>query len=917
MPRRLQIKLVFLLILIGWAVYKLIPTLQYWPLSKQDRQQLQLTDKAKFDRLQIEAIKRGLDLQGGVFLVLEVDPRQTLEGGELADAVEGARRVIEQRVNQYGVSEANVQKIGERRLVIELPGLEDIGAAMRLVGRTALLRFNLLRPSSERDEVFRRIDAALPRLIGAAGVDTLGTAPHAAADTAKPTEQRALFEGEQQEATTGQFEPGQPTPAETTVAPEKPAPEESPLAGITSLSALFEAGPANDYYTSVANRPKVEAILDLVKEHAPELIPSAGEFVFGKTEVLGGRALVPLFYVTSKPEMTGASVQDAQVAQGSSLDIAQAGRPIINFVVKSDSVRLFSSITRRNRGERMAIILDDVVYSAPTIQAHITDGRSVITGMEDREEARSLAIAIRSGALPAEVQVHEQRYVGPSLGSDSIHSSLLAAMLGGSGVILFLILYYRVAGFVATFGQIVNITLLMACLAGLHGTLTLPGVAGLLLTLGMAVDSNVLIFERIREELATGKAPRAAIEAGYKNASSAIWDSNITTFISAVVLYQFGTGPIRGFALVLGIGIFTTVFTALFVTRLVYDTWLTVKTVDEVSIGATFIKNPHFRFLHWRNPWFVGSGTLVGISVLIMIFVGFNWGVDFAGGTRLEVRFEPPVDIARVRESLTNISIGSRTVNLSTSEIKTVDRASDMLITVKQFPDIEAATIDSALRVHLAKTFPASTQGDWVLNAESVGPKIGSELKGSAVYAVIFSLLGILIYLSFRFEWIFAVTATLALFHDVLVTLGVFSIIRHEVSLPVVAAVLTVVGYSLNDTIVVFDRIREELRMYSKRMTYGEILDKAINETLARTIITGGTTLMAVLALLLLTGGVLSDFALILFLGIITGTYSSIYIASAIVFVWHNYQEKKAAEVALAKAGQAAVRARKSKMVKA
>jgi len=908
MSRALQLKLILLLVLLGWTIVELIPTFQYWPLSRQEREELQLTDKAKFDHLQVEAIKRGLDLQGGVFLALEVDPGLTLKGAALADAVEGARRVIEERVNQYGVSEANVQKVGERRVVVELPGLEDISAAMRLVGQTALLRFTLLRPASEREEVVRRIDAALPRLLGGAGIDTsavaaAGVAAATAADTTKKTVAT-------REAPAAQFEPSAPRAPDTAVAKQEAKTGESPLAGLTSISALAETGPGGDLYATDANRPKLEAVLNLVKRFAPDLIPSAGEFLFGKRESLGGRGVFPLFYVNTKSEMTGASVQDAIVAQGSSLDMEQAGKPVIHFTVRSDSVRLFSSLTRRNLNERMAIILDNVVYSAPVIRAHINDGRSEITGMQDREEARSLAIAIRSGALPAEVQVQEQRYVGPSLGADSIRSSVIASWIGGTAVILFLLLYYRIGGIVAVVGQGVNMLLLMACLAGLHATLTLPGVAGLLLTLGMAVDSNVLIFERIREEQATGKAPRATIESGYRNASSAIWDSNITTFISAVVLYQFGTGPIRGFALVLGIGIFTTVFSALFITRFVYDLWLNLGSLQRIAIGTSVIKHPHFQFLKWRNPWFIGSGTLVLMSILAMIFIGFNWGVDFAGGTRLEVRFDPPVDIADVRRSLTAVEIGGNRVDLTSSEIKTVDRASDMLITVKQFPDIEAAAIDSALRTHIARTFPTSTRGDWVLNAESVGPKIGSELKGSAIWAITFSLVGILVYLALRFELTFAVMCTVALLHDVLVTLGVFSFIQHEVSLAVVAAVLTVVGYSLNDTIVVFDRIREGLRLYSKRLSYGEILDKSINETLARTIITGGTTLVVVLALLSLSGGTLQDFALILLLGILTGTYSSIYIASALAYVWHNRREKRAAQAALARTGKVVATAR-------
>jgi SecD/SecF fusion protein len=918
MSRGLQFKLILILFLAAWALFELFPTFQYWPLDKDQRQTLQLSDNEQFKWLQAEAIKRGLDLQGGVFLVLEVDPRNTMEGGELVDAVEGARRVIEQRVNQYGVSEANIQKIGMRRLIIELPGLEDITAAMNLVGRTALLRFNLLRPISERDEVLRRIDAAVPRLVAAVYGDSIYTfnEPEQDFETTSESETAATEDvasgspfdaapGDEVESPFGGTEPSDE-------AVEVLAEDESaahPFAGVRSLSELLQSGPSGDYYVAMDDRPKVDELLLMVNERASELVPKNGEFLFGKPEVFSGRLLIPLFYVNVHPELTGASVEEARVGKGSDLELSQAGRSVINFSVKSDSIRKFSSITRRNRGERLAIILDNVVYSAPVIQAHITDGRSVITGMEDREEARGLAIAIRSGALPAEVEVQEQRYVGPSLGADSIASSQMALSLGGILVILFILAYYRLAGGVAIFGLAINMLLLLASLAGLHGTLTLPGVAGLLLTIGMAVDANVLIFERIREELATGKTARSAIEAGYDRAATAIWDANITTFMTAAVLYQFGTGPIRGFALILGIGIFSSVFTALFVTRAIYELWLTGRTVRDLSIGKSFISNTSMPFMSMAKIWLIVSSVLLSLGIVIMVAFGFNLGVDFAGGTRLEVRFHPPVSVSDVRASLREVQVGDRKLDLTRSEIKTVDQESDILITVKQFPDIDAADVDAALRGHLEASFPQNLDGNWLLGTEVVGPKIGSELKKSAIYAIVASLLGILIYLSFRFEWVFAVAATAALFHDVIFTLGIFSLIRHEITLAVVASVLTIVGYSLNDTIVVFDRIREGLKNY-RRLSYSEVLDRSINETLSRTLITSGTTLMVVVSLYLLAGDVLKDFALALIVGILVGTYSSIYIASALVMVWHNRRERLESEAGMARAQAAKSSAR-------
>jgi SecD/SecF fusion protein len=910
MSRSLQLKILVLVFLLGWAVYELIPTFQYWPLDKTGRSELKVKDKARFDMLESEAIKRGLDLQGGVYLVLEVDPRRKMDGGELSDAVEGARRVIEQRVNQYGVSEANVQKIGDRRIIIELPGLEDIESAKRLVGRTALLKFSLLRPVKERDEVIRRIDSELAGLLGSLPTTDSTLIPSAMTPAVTPAEAPSTSTG-------GLFEPSESGEFEPKTATETPAEtvaEESgnPLAGITSFQALLQDAGNGDLLVTNENRPKVEALLTLIKEKKPGLLLHTGIFLFGKEQNYGAQTLYPMFYVATKPEMTGASVKDARVGKGSGADIAQAGKFIINFEVKADSVRLFSSITRRNRGERLCIVLDDLVYSAPTIQAHILDGRSIITGMENADEARSLAIAIRSGALPAEVEAQEQRYVGPSLGSDSIAKSETAMTIGGVVLLLLILVYYRTAGAVAIAGLVINMTLLMACLAGLHGTLTLPGVAGLILTVGMAVDANVLIFERIREELSTGKTARAAIEAGYERASTAIWDANITTFITAAVLYQFGSGPVRGFALILGIGIFTSVFSALFVTRLIYEMWQAAKPIGTFAIGTALLKHPSINFLGQRFKTTVGSGVALAAGVVTIIVIGFNWGVDFSGGTRLEIRFSKAVSIGEVRSAMKDLPVDGKTVDLTTSEIKTADRGTDILITVKQFPDVESTAIDEALRARLAERFAGNLTGDWLLNSEVVGPKVGSEMKIAAFYSVLFALIGILIYISIRFEWMFAVAATLALFHDVLFTLGVFSMIDHEITLPVVAAVLTIVGYSLNDTIVVFDRIREGLHSY-KNMSYMEILNRCINETLSRTLITSITTLVVVLALLIFGGEVLFDFALALVIGIAVGTYSSVFIAAAVLLVWQNYHEKQTAIAARVKAEASALKRGKKK----
>jgi len=825
-----------ILVAILAAAFYLYPTYQFYydPPTNPDEAEL----------VRQKAINLGLDLQGGIHLVLEVDPSKLSED-ERSDVVERVREVIANRVDQFGVAEPIIHREGEWRIVVELPGVRDVERAKALIDRTAALEFKILKPVTERDVVLDRIEGHLQR-----------------------------------------------TNLDTTTAGDDLFTEES-VKETPSLRRYLRVL-SDDIWVPADNLLTVRQIL--ADPAVQDKIPGDSQFLWGsKTEQLGdGESYRALFFVKARSEMSGEIVADATVTRGQ--DFANANQPIINFNTTDEGAKLFSRVTGAHVNERMAIVLDDQVYSAPTIQVKIRDGRSIITGSSTVDEAKDLAIVLRAGALPADAPIVEDRTVGPSLGRDSIEQGKKAALLGLAVVMLFILIYYGFAGLVANIALVLNLVFVMAILAGFGGTLTLPGIAGIILTIGMAVDANVLIFERIREELRSGKTVLSSIENGYGRAFLTIVDANLTTVITAVVLYQFGTGPIKGFALTLMVGIFSSMFTALFVTRTIFEFITQRQATPSLSIGRLRIFRPDtkFNFVTARKAAFVLSAVaiIVGLGSTI-VKGGYNLGIDFAGGTLLELHFDPPVPVSELRSALGSVEVEDRLIDLRQSEIKQFGTPNDILIRVEEEAQEThmADGIKTSLRAEFGSSIP---EGDWIRRQEAVGPKIGSELKEDAVKSIIVSIILIILYVWWRFKQIqFGVAAVAALIHDVLITLGIFSLMDKEISLAIVAALLTIVGYSLNDTIVIFDRIREDLRLY-RRESLSEIINRSINECLNRTFLTSGTTLLVTLTLLFLGGQILADFAFALTIGVIVGTYSSAFVASPIVLAWTERQAARA-----------------------
>jgi SecD/SecF fusion protein len=592
-------------------------------------------------------------------------------------------------------------------------------------------------------------------------------------------------------------------------------------------------------------------------------------------EALAGR--VPAGYRLYKTEdnrdilcedralLTGKHIKNAMVTTES-----QFNQPVVGLEFDEEGGKMFSDITGANVQKRMAIVLDDKVQSAPVINEQIPSGRAQISGSFNYDTASDLAITLRAGALPAPIIIEEERSVGASLGKDSVEKGIRAALIGCALVVVFMIVYYLFAGLIADVALALNILITLAALSYFHATLTLPGIAGVVLTIGMAVDANVLIFERIREELELKKPIAAALLAGYKKAFVTILDSNLTTLITAVILYYMGSGPVKGFALTLAIGLLASMFTGIFVTRVIFELLLSKGNLHSLPMMHVFKQVPHIDFMKLRKVCYAISILLTVVGLFAFFSRGKGmYGVDFTGGSMIEFKFSKPPEIEKIRKSLDAIGYG-------TSTLQAVAGTSQVIIRSPQGSE-------EKIKNEIKKDLPDNPYE--VLRLESVGPIVGAELKQKALWASIASLVAIWIYVVWRFDFLFAGGAILALFHDGFVALSAVALTGREFSVGVLAAILTILGYSINDTIVVFDRIRERKRM-GTRENFSQLINTSVNQTLSRTVLTSFTVFIVVLALLLFGGEVINDFAFTMLVGIITGTYSSIYIAAPVLVDW-------------------------------
>ncbi|MCU0579971.1 MAG: protein translocase subunit SecD [Desulfobacterota bacterium] len=611
---------------------------------------------------------------------------------------------------------------------------------------------------------------------------------------------------------------------------------------------------------------------DLNQALADKLPPEREIYIRKDVDKETGRVSKKPLLLFSKTLMTGAAIKTASVQFGGNFN-----EPYVSVSLNAHGTRTFDQVTKDNVGRQLAIILDQVVQSAPVIQERISGGQAQITGAFTPDEAADLAIVLRAGALPAPVQIVQNVTVGPSLGLDSINKGLVSGLVGTALVVLFMIFYYRFSGVVANLALLLNVLFMMAAMSLFRATLTLPGIAGIILSIGMAVDSNVLIFERMREEFHSGKPVKSGVDGGYAKAFWTIIDSHVTTLITAFALFLFGSGPIKGFAVTLSIGVIFNLFTALFCTKVVYD-WLSVKRRLKAFRFVEFVKPTKIDFFGFRKPAFLVSGILVLLGLIAFVQINRgegNLGVEFSGGTMVQFKAQQPFGLEKIRSSLTQRGFKDLDLQQVTQENILIVRAKKSEQTVGK----EADAVGRALQ----EDFP---ELKFVMESKAeIGASVSSALKKAALIAIAISLAGIILYLAWRFELRFGVAAAIATFHDVLAVLGIFYLLDKEITLLIVTALLTLAGYSLTDTVVIFDRIRETMNRFSRR-NFGEIINISVNEVLARSVITGFTVFLVLLALYFLGGVVINDFALALLIGVVVGSYSSIFVAAPLVYYW-------------------------------
>lgn len=577
------------------------------------------------------------------------------------------------------------------------------------------------------------------------------------------------------------------------------------------------------------------------------------------------------YLIENRVIVSGENLVDAQATFDS-----RTNEPVVSFRFDSKGAARFGQATQQNTGKLFAIILDNQVISAPRINEPILGGSGQISGSFTPQSANDLAVLLRAGALPANLTIVEERTVGPSLGADSISAGKLASAIGAILVVGCMLLVYGKLGLIANIALAANVGLIVAVLTMLGATLTLPGIAGIVLTMGMAVDSNVIIFERVREERAQGRSIVQSFDQGFKQALATVVDANMTTFIVAVILFYMGTGPVKGFAVTLGIGIITTVFTAFTLTRWLVAFWVRRNKPTEFPKGLVHYLplEPSFPFMRYRNIGFAVSG-LLSLAVIGMMFVtDFNYGVDFRGGSMIEMQAKSRVaDAADVRSRLEELNVGD-------VQVQEFGNEGDLMVRVgaqEAGDNAEQSTVDKVR---------SEFQNDYDFRrVEIVGPTVSSELATTGLIGVVLSMVALLIYVWFRFEWQFGVGAIVSTAHDVIMIVGVYVALGLEFNLSSVAAILTVIGYSINDTVVIYDRIREMLRKY-KKMPIEDIINIALNHTMSRTILTGLTVLLALFALYFYGGEVISSFVFAIIIGVFVGTYSSVFIAGPMLILF-------------------------------
>lgn len=815
---------------------------------------------------------------------------------EAKAAIDNSFNIIRTRIDRFGVTQPNIQNLGGGRILVELPGVQDQDRVRDLLQSSAKLEFWETYNNSEVYQVVFEINKALAALntLKETKDTTKSTAKAVVADTVKKEE---LSLKEQLKQDTTKLASADSTKSKEEIEKENPLfsrfipnisqdgrPGLGPVIGFAQKSELAAID-------SILAMPEVREIIDAT---APELKLSWSK----KANENDFYSLVALKDLDrdGKASLEGDVVVDARPEFGQ-----MGGSASVRMVMNSDGAKEWRRLTKENIERSVAIVLDGSVYSFPTVQTEISDGISSITGNFTIPEATDLANILKSGKLSAAAEIMNAEFVGPSLGQESISKGMLSFLVAFFIVLLYMLLYYQKAGLVANVALMLNLFLIFGVLASLGAVLTLPGIAGIVLTLGMAVDANVIIYERIREEMAQGKGIKLAIADGFKNAYSAIIDANVTTIIIAIILYLFGKGPIQGFATTLIIGVLTSMFCGIFITRLIFERMLTKKRAIsfDTKLTRNAFKNVNFDFISSRKMYYVLSSIIIIIGIGSMVVRQWNVGVDFKGGRSYIVQLEDNKNTGVIEKSLA-VQFGKA------PEVKTFG-SNEVKITTDFMINEKGATVDSIVETRLFEglkpVLPQGTDIDGFMKnnlrqSDMVGPAIANDIIWGAIISVVLALLFVFLYIFIRFRnWQFGMGAVAALTHDVLIVLGIFSLLHGivpfslEIGQSFIAAILTVIGYSINDTVIVFDRVREITNEFPKRQT-SKLFNQGLNSTISRTINTSATTIVVLLIIFVFGGDSIKGFVFAMLIGIVIGTYSSLFVASPITFDLLKRQKK-------------------------
>lgn len=786
---------------------------------------------------------------------------------EIENAIERSFNILRTRVDRFGTSQPNIQRIqGSGRIQIELPGVSNAERVRNLLQGVAKLQFWQV---AELNEFLPELEGVNSFLVAEAQQQKTGTTSSdiTSEEEDEKTDLEKQLAGDDSTDVSDQISP---------------------------IFSLTKSGQGLVY--EIRDTVTINRIL--AREDVKTLLPRNIKFLWSvKPQVANGMELLEL-YAISYNRSSDQALMEGDVITDARQTLDQTSRPAVSMQMNSDGARRWRKVTSESIGKRIAVVLDDYVYTAPVVQSEIPSGQSEITGNFTLEEAKDLANILKSGSLPAPTKIVEEAIIGPTLGKEAQKQGVVSMVAGLVLVVLFMVAYYAKGGLVAIAALVFNIFFILGILAQLGAALTLPGIAGIVLTIGMSIDANVLIFERIKEELRNGAGLLAAINEGYSKAFSAILDSNVTTFLTGAILYALGQGPVKGFAIVLMIGIASSFFSAVFITRVIVY-WMTKKgdksNVSFVTpLAGDRLINLNIDFLGKRKVAYLISSSIIVVGLALAAINGLKFGVDFTGGRSYIVEFSGPVVSSDLKVGLDDQFDGS-------VEVKSYGANNIMKVTtsylINEDDDASNAEVEKRVIEGLAAvtgyTFAtdASRMADnqfAITGSSKVGATVADDIKKSSAEAMFFALVAIFLYILLRFrKWQFSLGSIIALIHDVFFVIAAFAIASalgatFEIDQVFIAAVLTVVGYSINDTVIVFDRIRENIenRGTSKLV---KMFNDAINQTMARTLITSMTTLIVVLVLLIFGGEVLRGFSFALMIGVLVGTYSSIYIATPVV----------------------------------